>query len=69
MEKLVVGMAVGCVLGALLVTNNRKLHTLVQKGQDELMERINQTIDEKIAMFEGEGGEEKPQKPTKKVKA
>ena len=62
MEKLVVGMAVGCVLGALLVTNNRKIHNLVKKGQDELLDKIDETLDEKLDMLDEKLDEAKGKK-------
>ena len=62
MEKLVVGMAVGCVLGALIVTNNRKVHALVKKGQDELLDKIDEIVDEKLDMLDEKLDEVKPKK-------
>ena len=68
MEKLVVGMAVGCVLGALIVTNNRKVQALVKKGQDELLEKIDQIVDEKLDMLDEKLDEVKPKKSVGKKK-
>lgn len=70
MEKLVVGMAVGCVLGALIVTNNRKVQALVKKGQDELLDKIDEIVDEKLDMLDEKLDEAKTKKrSTKKAEA
>lgn len=48
MEKFILGLAVGMAGGALLVANNCKLRRLVKKNQDELMEKAESYIDEKL---------------------
>ena len=48
MEKLAIGMLIGAVGGALVVANSQKMRTLVQKGQDELLTKVNIMMDEKL---------------------
>ena len=38
MEKFLIGALVGGIAGALVVSNNAKMRTLVKKGEDELKE-------------------------------
>lgn len=66
MEKFAIGLLLGGVGGALLVANNYKMRTLVKKGQDEVMTKVNDFMDEKIqAMEEGtENGKRKAKKKT-----
>ncbi|MBO5412383.1 MAG: hypothetical protein J6A38_04825 [Clostridia bacterium] len=52
MEKFAIGMVLGCIGGALLVTNNYKMRTLVRKGQEEAQAKLDQIIDEKIQKCE-----------------
>ena len=52
MEKFVVGMLLGGLGGALLVTNNYKMRTLVRKGQDEIQAKLDKMLDEKIDSVE-----------------
>ena len=48
MEKLAIGMLIGAVGGALLIANSQKMRTLVQKGQDEVLTKVNTMMDEKL---------------------
>ena len=48
MEKFVIGLALGSVVGALLVANNQKMRMLVKKAQDEAQEKIDAFMEEKI---------------------
>ena len=48
MEKILVGMAIGSVLGAVLVANNAKTRELVQKGQEEAMAKFESFVDQKL---------------------
>ena len=41
-------MLIGAVGGALVVANSQKMRTLVQKGQDELLTKVNIMMDEKL---------------------
>ena len=52
MEKFAIGMVLGCIGGALLVTNNYKMRTLVRKGQEEAQAKLDQIIDERIKKCE-----------------
>ncbi len=58
MEKFIAGLAAGAVLGALWVANSNKTRALVQKGQEELKERMDAYIDEKLSQMEN-GSQEK----------
>lgn len=58
MEKFIAGLAAGAMLGALWVANSNKTRALVQKGQEELKERVDAYIDEKLSQME-QGGQEK----------
>lgn len=48
MEKFILGLAVGMAGGALLVANNCKIRKLVKKNQDEIMQKAENYIDEKL---------------------
>lgn len=52
MEKFIAGIAVGTVMGALLVANSRKTRALLQRGQEELKARVDAYIDEKLAAMD-----------------
>ncbi len=53
MEKMFcLGLALGFVGGALIVANNYKARTLVKKGQQEIMEKVDQMMDEKLKSME-----------------
>lgn len=52
MEKFIAGLAAGAMLGALWVANSNKTRSLVQKGQEELKQRMDAYIDEKLAAME-----------------
>ena len=52
MEKFAVGMLVGVVCGAFLVANNYKMRTLVKKSSDEIAEKFDNMMDEKIDELE-----------------
>ncbi len=70
MEKFAIGLILGGLGGALLVANNYKMRTLVKKGQDEVMAKVNEFMDEKIQTLE-EGAEqikEKAEETAEKVK-
>lgn len=53
MEKIIFGMAIGSVLGAVLVANNAKTRALVQKGQEEVMAKFEGYVDQKLAAMGG----------------
>lgn len=48
MEKFAIGVVLGAMAGALAVANSYKVRTLVKKGQDEVKERLDEIIDEKL---------------------
>lgn len=52
MEKFIIGVAVGGVVGALLIANNYKMRALVKKGQDELQKKFDEMMDEKLKTME-----------------
>ena len=64
MEKMFcLGVMFGMVGGALLVANSYKARTLVKKGQTEVMDKVNQMMDEKLAaMNQKSEGESKKAK-------
>ena len=49
----------GAMLGAVWVANSNKTRALVQKGQEELKERVDAYIDEKLSQMEQSGQEKK----------
>ena len=69
MEKFALGMMLGAVAGALVVTNSYKMRTLVKKSQDEMKMKFDDMVEEKIQMMEdasakktGETAEKTPKK-------
>jgi hypothetical protein len=62
MEKFTTGLLLGMVGGALLVTNSYKMRVLVKKGQDEVMDRIDKIVDEKIKEMDEKPEEKKKSK-------
>lgn len=52
MEKFAIGVALGMVGGALLVTNNYKMRMLVKKSQDEVQAKFDEMLDEKLQSME-----------------
>ena len=57
MEKFIAGLALGAALGALLVANSNKTRALVKKSQEEVKEKLDAYIDEKLSAIEQEEGE------------
>ena len=53
MEKFFIGMLLGGVGGALLIANNYKMRTLVKKSQEEVQNKLNELLDEKIKEMDG----------------
>ena len=51
-EKFIFGVAVGMAAGALVVANNCKLLNLVKKNQEDLMQKAENYIDEKLQALE-----------------
>lgn len=52
-----VGLAVGMLGGALIVVNCRKARMLLKKSQDEVMEKVDSLMDEKMKSFSQKDGE------------
>ena len=52
MEKFAIGVLVGGAVGALLIANNYRLRQLVQTGQEEIQNKLNQMMDEKLCAME-----------------
>ncbi len=50
------GVAVGLVGGALIAVNSNKARTLIKKSQDEVMEKANCLMDEKLKDFSSKSG-------------
>lgn len=65
MEKFVAGILLGMMGGALLVANSKKTRALVKMSQDEIKEKIDAYIDEKLEGFES--GEDKKGKKKRTV--
>ena len=63
MEKFILGLAIGMAGGALVVANNCKLLNLVKKNQEDLMQKAESYIDEKLE--ELESGSKQEKKPAK----
>ena len=57
MEKFIAGLALGAALGALLVANSNKTRALVKKSQEEVKEKLDAYIDEKLSAMEQEEAE------------
>ena len=52
MEKFIIGVAVGGICGALLIANNYKMRALVKKGQEEVQQKLDTLMDEKLNAME-----------------
>lgn len=48
MEKFAIGMLIGAMGGALVVTNSYRMRSLLKKGQDEVLTKMNDAMDEKL---------------------
>lgn len=57
MEKFAIGMLLGVLGGALITANNYKMRTLIRKGQQEVQEKVDQMLDEKIRMMDQNAGQ------------
>lgn len=67
MEKFAVGLIVGGIAGALLVTNNYKMRALVRKGQAEVQEKLDVMLDEKLRCLEEDANDCSTKKHAKKA--
>ena len=52
MERFIAGLALGMIGGALIVANSNRTRSLVKKGQDEMISRVDAYIDEKLENME-----------------
>ena len=52
MEKFAIGLILGGLGGALLVTNNYKMRMLVKKGQEEMQVKWDEMLDDTLKMME-----------------
>ena len=52
MKTCIIGIAAGTVLGAAIVANSQKSRKLFIKSQDELKNKMEELIDEKLKKFE-----------------
>lgn len=67
MEKMFcIGLLMGAVGGALIVANSYKARCLVKKSQQEVLEKVNDMMDEKLKSQETQG--EKSERSEKKAK-
>lgn len=58
MEKVFcLGVALGLVGGALIVANNYKARSLVKKSQQEIMDKLDTMMDEKLKSMENGGAQ------------
>lgn len=55
MEKFILGVALGMAGGALIVANNCKVRNLVKKNQEDLMQKAEHYIDNKLEQLEKKG--------------
>ena len=63
MEKMFcLGIVLGMVGGALIVANSYKARALVKKSQAEILEKMDEMMDERLATSEEEGGKTKKPK-------
>ncbi len=67
MEKMFcLGLALGMVGGALIVANSYKARSLVKKSQAEIMEKVDEMMDERLAACSCGNSEESAEKKSKK---
>lgn len=65
MKTFIIGIAAGTVLGAAIVANSQKSRKLFIKSQDELKNKMEELIDEKLKKFEEEDELEYSEKKAK----
>lgn len=59
MEKMFcLGLALGFMGGALIVANNYKARSLVKKGQQEVMDKVDKMMDERLKAMDNAGSSE-----------
>jgi intein-encoded DNA endonuclease-like protein len=65
MKTFIIGIAAGTVLGAAIVANSQKSRKLFIKSQDELKNKMEELIDEKLKKFEDDDDLEYSEKKAK----
>ncbi len=63
MEKFAIGLMLGALGGALLTANNYKMRTLVKKSQQEVQNKFDKLVDEKLEMMEENAPSEQTEEP------
>ncbi len=58
MEKFAIGLAVGAIVGATIVANSQKTRQLVVKSQEEIKNKLDGVIDQKLEELESDDEEE-----------
>ncbi len=48
MEKFLAGVAIGCIGGALLATNNYKMRSWIKKSQADMQEKMDAALNKKL---------------------
>ena len=48
MEKFAIGLMLGAIGGALVAANSCKMRMLVRKGQEEIKQRLDEMMNEKL---------------------
>ena len=69
MEKFAIGLLMGSVIGAVCVTNNYKIRTLVKKGQLEMQEKLDAVMDKAIDAQDDQHQPSKTEKTEKPKKS
>ena len=69
MEKFAIGLLMGSVIGAVCVTNNYKIRTLVKKGQLEMQEKLDAVMDKAIDTQDDQQQPSKTEKTEKPKKS
>ncbi len=68
MEKFALGLLLGGIGGMLIVANNYKVRSLVKKGQDEVTDKFDKILDEKINQIESKAKKVEEKTEDKKSK-
>ena len=66
MEKFAIGLVLGAIGGALVAANSCKMRMLVRKGQEEIKQRLDEMMNEKLKELE-KGGNLFSSDPEKKT--
>lgn len=68
MEKFAIGLMLGAIGGALVAANSCKMRMLVRKGQEEIKQRLDEMMNEKLKELE-KGGNLFSSDPEKKTES